>query len=357
MKRPLLPLLPFLMLSLPLLGGCMIELSNPDVLDPNAISPITERFKYFIQGKETSSLSEDRRTITLSLIAEDPDGGELSVEWSQDKNFGTFSSTRGKKVQWTANREGTYRVLLTATVRSSRINNDPDVASFELPVVNGKINAPEMAPEITLAPQTLVLFRALPSNLALSPEQLEAAGVRVKAQVVATTYIYDPQTNTKVKQSGDFQEIKWTSSDPQVAVVDDHGLVKVADLGNTGKITVTASSKTNSISKAACMVDVQNLDTKVEIKSFNDNQIDLVQRTPVDINAWIFYSNPLLGSVVYTDKSEQGLTWSSSDLAIAQVDENGRVTLPGSSHAGTVTITARSNYDPSKLATMSIQVK
>ncbi|MGE5708125.1 MAG: hypothetical protein ACM3YO_07310 [Bacteroidota bacterium] len=336
------------------LPGCVVVGINSTRLVPVTAQP--DRLRFFIQGKEISSLSEDRRTITLALVAEDPDGGALAVNWTQDKDFGTFNSTSGKSVQWTASRDGDYTMILTATVRGSRITDDPDVAHFLIPVVGGKIQATELAPEVTVAPQSVALFR-LPTNPAIPEDSLTASQVQRQAQLVATTYKWDPQSNTKVKQTADFEEIKWIAADTNLLSVDDNGLVKLAPGATSGASLVMATSKTNSVSKAACMVTVRNLDTKVEIKSYNDNQIDLVQRTPVDINAWVSFSNPLMGSLVYTDKSEQGLDWSSSDLAIAQVDENGRVTLPASSHAGTVTITARSHYDPSKLATMSIAVQ
>lgn len=41
----------------------------------------SDRFKFFIHGKKVSNLSEDQRTLTLSIDAADPDGGDLKIEW------------------------------------------------------------------------------------------------------------------------------------------------------------------------------------------------------------------------------------------------------------------------------------
>jgi len=319
-----------------------------------------DRFKFFIRGKKTSNLSEDRRSLTLSIDAADPDGGELKIEWSQDKEFGTFSSTRGKDVQWSVSREGNYTVTITVTVRGSVKTDDPDVAVFVIPVVDGKIKATEIPPEITVAPQSVALFRSLPSSLALTNDKLAELGVKTRTQLTATSYTYDPASNAKIKQSGDFSEIKWSSDDPAIVVVDDNGYIRPADGSATGTTLVTASSKTNSGSRAATQVSVQYLDTKITL-SYPTTTIFLSgQGSPnsVTVGAQVQYSNPLDRSrIIFTDPNGRELTWSSSNPGLAQVDASGRVTPLADASPGQVTITGTSNYDPSKSASVTIQVK
>ena len=333
-------------------SSCKIVLDTPDTLDNTGIVPVADRFKFFIQGKATSNLSEDRKKITLSVLAEDPDGEPLQVEWTQDKDFGLFNSTVGKNVQWTAIRDGTYKMLFTVSVRNSRNLNDPDVAAFLIPVVDGKIDAPEMAPEISLAPQSFTLFR-LPQNPPIPEERLTA--IKATGQLTATTYIYDPQSNTKIKQSADFEEIKWTSSDPSLVTVDDNGFVKPADGSSVGKTLITASSKTNSSSNAAAQASVQYLDTDIVL---SNNTFTISRNGSVDIKAIVNYSNPAdRNSVVFTDESESGVTWSSSDPTVAQVDSTGLVTPLLDAATGDIVITAKSNYDPSKSKSVTLKVR
>ncbi len=334
--------------------GCLIKVNTPVKLPTNSQVAV-DKLKFFVREKKVSSLSENRKTITLSIVAEDPDGGEVAVDWSMDKDFGTFNSTRGKNIQWTVTREGDYQVILTATVRGSIRKDDPDLAYFTIPVAGGKIQATELAPEITIAPQSLTLFR-LPQNPAI-PEEKLTAQLKNAAQLTATTYIYDAQTNEKIKQSGDFSEIKWLSDSPNIVVVDDNGFVKPADGSAIGAAVVTATSKTNSTSKAASMVSVQYLDTLVAFKSFSARKIDLNAPAPINLIASVSYSNPLDRDSLVHSADNQGITWSSSDLSIAQVSSNGVVTAPSDAQLGNAVITAKSNYDPSKIATLSIDVE
>ncbi|HEY9766162.1 MAG TPA: Ig-like domain-containing protein, partial [Chroococcales cyanobacterium] len=300
--------------------GCLIKVNTPAKLPANSQVAV-DKIKFFVREKKVSSLSENRKTITLAIIAEDPDGGEVAVDWSMDKDFGTFNSTRGKNIQWTVNRDGDYQVVLTATVRGSIKKDEPDLAYFTIPVVGGKIQATELAPEITLAPQSITLFR-LPQNPAI-PEEKLTSQLKTAAQLTATTYSYDPQSNTKIKQSSDYREIKWTSSDPSLVTVDDNGFVKPADGSSVGKALITASSKTNSSSNAAAQVSVQYLDTDIVL---NNKTFTISRNGSVDIEAIVNYSNPTdRNSVVFTDYSESGVTWSSSNPNIAYVEKNGLV--------------------------------
>ncbi|GEM_PF-6230653 len=352
-----------LIATVPMLSACDFKALmsvTPNSDEQTTITEAPERFKFFIRGKKTSSLSDDRKTLTMSIDAVDPDGGDVSIEWSQDKPFGTFNSTRGKDVQWTANRDGNYTVTLTATVRGSLKKDDPDIATFLVPVVDGKINATEIAPEITLAPQSVILFRALPSSLAQSDDMLANVGVKTKAQLTATSYIYDANSNTKVKQSGDFGEIKWASGDPNLVIIDDNGFVRPTDGSAIGATLVTATSKTNSASKAGAQVAVQYLDTAITL-SYPTTTIYLNgQGSPnsVKIGATVQYSNPTdRNRIIFTDPNGREITWSSSDPSIAQVDANGNLVPLADAAIGDVVVTAKSNYDPSKHASVTIRVR
>lgn len=345
------------------LAGCDFQATlsrNEGNQDIAANAAASDRLKFFIRGKKTANLDEARKTITLSIEAVDPDGGDVAVDWSQEPPFGNFNTTRGKDVQWTVNREGSFSVIITATVRGSLKKDDPDVAYFVIPVQDGKIKATEIAPEITLAPQSVALFRPLPTGVPLNIDQLDQMGVKTRAQLTATTYTYDSSSNQKVKKSGDFSEIKWLSGDANLVIVDDNGYVKPADGSTVGMTMVTASSKTNSASQAACLVTVKYLDAKISL-SYPTTTIFLPsQGSPnnVTIGTSIQYANPLdRDRVIYTDSTGRDVAWSSSNPSLAQVDASGKVTPLADAATGDVVITATSNYDPSKTNAVTIKIR
>lgn len=119
------------------------------------------------------------------------------------------------------------------------------------------------------------------------------------------------------------QDIKWSSSNNDVATVDENGKINAIGIGNA-IITATSTDGTNK--KATCIVNVTsklqsiNFETSEVVINSNDNFINLQ-----------VYTNP----VDTTDKFE--LEYKSSDESVAKVDKNGKVT-PVS--GGSVTITA-----------------
>jgi len=348
-----------------LLTACQTTLINPQV-NANGSSPqaatvsspqaatTQDDIKFFIYGKRTSSLSSDKRTITLSVDAKEPSGKTLKIEWENDDSLGTLNATRGSSVQWTVNRDGNYTANLKVSV-SNGVSTD--TAYFGIPVAGGKIAAPEIAPEISVAPQLVYLFKPLPSELNMSDTEQSALGVRTAQQLVATTYIYDALTNTKVKKSGDFNETIWTSSDPSLVTVSDNGYIRSADGSATGSTIVNALSKTNSSSRGATQVLVDYLTTEITLGFPTTTLYSGGSLNKMRITASVDYSNPAdRGRIIYTDTSGKGLVWRSSNSAMAQVDPNGNVTVLADAKAGEVNITARSKYDPSISASLALKV-
>ena len=111
----------------------------------------------------------------------------------------------------------------------------------------------------------------------------------------------------------------WTSSNTNVATVDENGKVKAVGGGDT---TITVKSKNGK--EASCEVKVTS---KIESISLNKSNITLSKGTSETLKATI---NP---SDATDDKT---LTWKSEDENIAKVDGNGKVTGVGT---GTTNIT------------------
>ena len=114
--------------------------------------------------------------------------------------------------------------------------------------------------------------------------------------------------------------ISWASSDPEVATVDENGLVTAISVG-----TATITATTANGAKAACVVTVEPI--PVESVEHDATDADLIFKETVQLLATILPENA-------TDKS---VTWFSSDPEIATVDENGLVTAIS---VGTATIYA-----------------
>lgn len=323
---------------------------------PVVLSKSEDTIKFFITGKQTSNLSSDRKTITLSINTVSLPGQTLKTEWSTEE--GTLNTTRGNTVQWAVAREGTFTARIKISVSSSNNPQEEDLAYFDIPVVDGKILANEIAPEISVAPQTVFLFKPLPTELNLSTETQENLGIVSSKQLIATTYIYDEKTNSKVKKSGDFQETLWTSSNPSLVVVDDRGFIRSAGGSNTGTSIVTAASKTNSSSKGSAQITVSYLDTEINLSYTTTTLYTGGSNNKLRINSTIDYSNPTdRGRIIYTDTSNNGVIWRTSNPAMAQVDVNGNVTALADAATGDVTVTARSKYDPSITASVVLKVK
>ena len=117
----------------------------------------------------------------------------------------------------------------------------------------------------------------------------------------------------------DDKTLKWTSSNPNIATVDNTG--KVTAVGG-GTATITVKSQNGK--EASCEVKVTS---KIESISFNKSNITLSKGTSETLKATI---NP---SDATDDKT---LTWKSEDENIAKVDGNGKVTGVGT---GTTNIT------------------
>lgn len=351
-----------------ILPGCQFQgiLSTPtgsktQTSDAVTASSTPDTFKFFIHGKQISNFSADMKTVTLGLDASDPgnNGGDVQVTWAQDKPFGSFNSTSGKNVQWTASRDGDYSVTLTATVKGSNSATNPDVANFVIPVKGGKIQATEIAPQITVAPQSVVLFHPLPSDLSMTSDQLAALGVNTQAQLTATSYTYNQSSNSMLKQSGDFNGVVWKSGDPSIVTVDDNGLTRPANGSSVGTTLVSVASTTNQSSLAATQVSIQYLSTAITLNYPTTTIYLSGHGTPntVKIAATVEYSNPTdRNRVIFTDPNGREITWSSSNPSIAQVDTNGNVTPLADAATGDVTITGTSKYDPSRNASITIHV-
>lgn len=133
--------------------------------------------------------------------------------------------------------------------------------------------------------------------------------------------------------------ITWASSDPQVATVDDHGFVRGLQSGRT-VISSTVDGMT-----ATCELQVQVLVHEVRL---NEEEIYMLRSAA---------GNPiqLIATITPEDPDDPTITWTTSNDLVAQVDENGLVTMTGG--YGTATITARAASGAEASFTVSVVVE
>ena len=139
-----------------------------------------------------------------------------------------------------------------------------------------------------------------------------------------------PETATNKK-------LTWSSSDPAVATVDQNGKITAVGSG-TATISVTTTDGTNLT--ASCEVTVTTLVSNI---SLNKTNLYLFTGT----------SETLSATVLPDTASDQTLTWSSSDPAVATVDQDGKVTAVSE---GTATITATANDESGASASCEVLV-
>ena len=134
---------------------------------------------------------------------------------------------------------------------------------------------------------------------------------------VNLTVGYNPEDTT------DDKAVTWSSSDEDVATVDENGVV-TAVAGGTA--TITATSVANANITATCDIRVLKHTTSISLKP---SEIELAKgetSAPLEVTF----------EPADTDDSRE-VTWSSDNEAVATVDENGAVTAVA---GGTATITA-----------------
>ena len=150
---------------------------------------------------------------------------------------------------------------------------------------------------------------------------------------IGDTYTFTPL----ILDEGATTTLSWYSSDISVATIDGNGLLTIAGIGTT-TIICTAH---NGVS-AQCEVTVNPV--LVSSITLNETTAEMIVGEKQNLTATITPDNA-------TDKS---VTWSSTNEAVAVVDESGQVTAVGS---GTCQIKATANDGSGKTASCLVTVE
>ena len=128
---------------------------------------------------------------------------------------------------------------------------------------------------------------------------------------------------TVVPSNATDKTIRWASSKQSVATVSDKGLVTAAAEGSA-TITASAGGKT-----ASCTITVSKGVVAVSSVTLDKTSVQLLEGESVQLTA----------TVLPNDATDKTLSWSSSDSAVASVDNSGKVTAVKKGQA-TVTVKA-----------------
>ena len=121
-------------------------------------------------------------------------------------------------------------------------------------------------------------------------------------------------TASVAPEDADDQTVTWSSSDESVASVDANGKVTAVHAG-TATITVTT---TDGSFTAECTVTVKEAGSTVLVTG--------VELDKEEITLRVGKSETLTATVLPEDAEDKSVTWSSSDEAVAKVDQSGKVT-------------------------------
>ncbi len=133
-----------------------------------------------------------------------------------------------------------------------------------------------------------------------------------------------------------FKNIKWTSSNNRIAIVDEKGVVVGV---SAGKVRITCTSIDNPMVSTTCIVTVKVKTTGVKI--------------PASVTVYTTTSKQLKATVLPATATNKKVTWESENPNIATVDKNGVVK---GKKVGTTYVTCTTN-NSKKIATCKVTVK
>lgn len=210
--------------------------------------------------------------------------------------------------------------------------NDPTVAT----VTYGLINAlKEGNTSVTVSTYGGAYTKTIPITI-VKPVILENITLPNEASLVegktlTLPVVYQPINATNKK-------LTWHSSAPNVATVDQNGIITAMAPGNT---TITATSELNGAITSQTSLTVTQFIPLTRV-SFTNAPLQMTNYTTFQLEA----------SVEPANATEKQLTWESNNPGVIRVDANGKLTAL---KIGTAILTARSTNG--KQATATIEVK
>ena len=244
----------------------------------------------------------DRKARNHTISSSDLSSGAIRILIAS-QTLKTFSGNSGALV--------TFNIIADASFSGQKvielknvIATEPDQTEHQLPNTTCTVTGPNGS--------TTILASSISLNQ--SSTELEQGETLL---LVATVM---PQDATD-------KSVTWSTSDAVVATVDANGLVTAVAPGTA---TITATTNDGSNLSASCAFTVHQPTVLASSIALNQTAAELNEGETLQLAATVLPENA-------TDKS---VTWTSSDEAVATVNNNGLVTAVA---PGTATITATTN--------------
>lgn len=257
-----------------------------------------------IQLSQTSATLTVGDTLTLTKTIYPSDATNQAVTWTSSSDAVASVDSNGKITAKTAG----------SAVITCKSVSDNSVVGICNVTVKAKVQTPS---EIKVNKITL---------------NKTTASV-TKGKTLQLTATVTPGNATK-------KEVKWSTSNKNVAMVSTSGLVTAKSAGTA---TITCTAQDGSSVKATCKITVKNPVVKVTKVTLNKTTATLAPKETLTLKA----------TVTPTNAINKAVTWKSSNTKIATVSSSGKVTAKA---AGTVTITCRAKDGSGKKATCKITV-
>mgnify|MGYP004458188081 CR=1 FL=1 len=139
---------------------------------------------------------------------------------------------------------------------------------------------------------------------------------------------------SQLKVNGDYEALTWSSSDPTTVQVDQSGNIHAV---KSGKATIRVTDQKGR--RIECAVTVTN---KLKSLTLSENKLELKGKTDKKLSV----------TLTPSDADDEKFTWSSSDVKVVKVSNNGTVTTVSCGEA-TITVKSESGLTDSCKVTVS----
>ena len=277
-------------------------------------------------GTSLDKLDTSMEAASLVSVAnnfkflKNPDNVSCKVEYLTLEGRVTYERFKNSKYMYALNKSNT-RVYRYAAFANKTNKGGYKTHSFN----NNNIEVYGIVNGYAHTPYGFIKTSDLTSTKPAAPVAVSSVGLNSTSITLKNIRNYK-LTATVSPSNASNKTITWTSSNGNVAKVDQNGNVTAV---NEGTATITA--KSNNGKTATCKVTVIN-PASVAVSSVGLNSTSITLKN--------IRNYKLTATVSPSNASNKTITWTSSNSNVARVDVNGNVTAV---NAGTATITAKSN--------------
>ena len=277
-------------------------------------------------GTSLDKLDTSMEAASLVSVAnnfkflKNPDNVSCKVEYLTLEGRVTYERFKNSKYMYALNKSNT-RVYRYAAFANKTNKGGYKKHSFN----NNNIEVYGIVNGYAHTPYGFIKTSDLTSTKPAAPVAVSSVGLNSTSITLKNIRNYK-LTATVSPSNASNKTITWTSSNGNVAKVDQNGNVTAV---NEGTATITAKSNNGKI--ATCKVTVIN-PASVAVSSVGLNSTSITLKN--------IRNYKLTATVSPSNASNKTITWTSSNSNVARVDVNGNVTAV---NAGTATITAKSN--------------